>query len=245
LQLWAAIDLLGGSVVTLRQGKEQQKTSWKENPLDLAERWERDGADGLHVIDLDAALGKGSNRETILSIVERAKVPVQVGGGIRSRKIAEDFLESGVSRVIVGTIAYAEPETLTGLLESQGAEKIVVAADYSPDGKVMTKGWTLSQDLSVFEAAKRVESAGAVNLLVTAVGQDGMAKGPDFKTMKKLCSSTKKNMKIIASGGIRNVADLKELADGGASGAIIGRALYDGGVKLLEAKVDLGRKRRG
>jgi phosphoribosylformimino-5-aminoimidazole carboxamide ribotide isomerase len=240
LELWAAIDLLGGSVVTLKNGKEKERTNWEESAAALAARWEREGADGLHIIDLDAAFGKGNNREMILSIVENAKIPVQVGGGIRSRKVAEDLLESGVSRVIIGTIAYAEPETLADLLAFHGAEKIVVAADYSPDGRVMTRGWTRSQDLTVFEAAKQSESAGVVNLLVTAVGQDGTAKGPDLKTMKELCSSTtSEKMKIIASGGIRDVADLKELAGQGASGAVIGRALYDGGVRLQEAKTEM------
>jgi phosphoribosylformimino-5-aminoimidazole carboxamide ribotide isomerase len=238
MELWAAIDLLGGSAVTLRQGKEAAKTSWKESPLDLAKRWEREGADGIHVIDLDAAFGKGSNRETMLSIIGSAGVPVQLGGGVRTRRDAEDLLAAGASRVIVGTLAYSEPQTLKALLKGHGPEKVVVAADYGPDGKVRTRGWTSSQDFSVSHAAKSMEGAGVVNLLVTAVGQDGTAKGPDVSMMRKLSSSTER-MRLLASGGIRDVSDLKDLAKAGAYGAVIGRALYDGGVELGNAKREL------
>jgi phosphoribosylformimino-5-aminoimidazole carboxamide ribotide isomerase len=243
MELWAAVDLLGGSVVTLTEGRESSKTSWKESAEDLAERWEREGADGLHVIDLDAAFGKGSNRGTVLSIVRGAGVPVQVGGGVRSREAAEELLEAGASRVILGTVAYSEPETLSGLLKSHGAERIVVAADYAPDGRVMTRGWTSSQDFTVAEAAERLEAAGVLNLLVTAVGKDGTARGPDVSTMKALCSS-RRRMRLMASGGIRHVGDLKALAKAGASGAVIGRALYDGGVKLRNAKSELAGGKR-
>lgn len=239
MELWAAIDLLGGSVVTLRQGKESEKTSWKEGPLELATRWEKEGADGLHIIDLDAAFGKGSNRGTISKIVERAGIPVQVGGGVRSDEAAELLLDSGVSRVIVGTIAYSRPDTLKALLRTRGADKIVVAADYDPSGRVMAKGWTSSLELTVFEAAKRLERAGVENLLATAVGKDGTATGPDIATTAKLSGSSK--MRLIASGGIRDAADLRGLAEAGASGAVIGRALYDGSVKLKAAKKELKR----
>ncbi len=232
LELWAAIDLLSGSVVTLKQGKEEMKTSWGEKASEVAARWEREGADGLHIIDLDAAFGKGSNRETILGIVSKAKIPVEVGGGVRSSAAVDSWLEAGAERVIVGTLAYREPETLAALLRKHGAEKIVVASDYL-DGKVVTSGWTKSQGVSVLEAAKSFEAAGVVNLLATAVGQDGMAKGPDLKTLKALCVAGKR-LKVIASGGIRNADDLREIKRRGAAGAVIGRALYDGGVRLGE-----------
>ncbi len=233
LELWAAIDLLSGSVVTLKQGKEEVKTDWRRKAEDFAERWELEGADGLHIIDLDAAFGKGSNRETILSILDRAKIPVEVGGGVRSRAMADSWLESGASRVIVGTLAYKEPETLSALLRSHGAERIVVASDYA-EGKVVTSGWTKSQDVSVLEAAEMFERAGVLNLLATAVGRDGMATGPDLTTTRALCASGK--LRVIASGGIRSVQDIEEIERLGAAGAVIGRALYDGGVSLGEAR---------
>jgi phosphoribosylformimino-5-aminoimidazole carboxamide ribotide isomerase len=238
LQLWAAIDLLSGDVVTLRQGKEEVKTTWEEGAVDVAARWESEGADGLHIIDLDAAFGKGSNSKTITRILERAKIPVEVGGGVRSREAADAWLESGASRVILGTLAYREPETLSGLLKERGPEKVVVASDYV-EGKVVTSGWTASLGVGVVEAARRFEAAGVVNLLATAVGRDGMATGPDLDTMRVLCAFTTK-LKIIASGGIRSLHDLIEIERRGAAGAVIGRALYDGTIELGDAKAALG-----
>jgi len=237
LELWAAIDLLSGSVVTLKQGKEEMKTTWEEGAVEIAARWESEGADGLHIIDLDAAFGKGSNSKTISKILERAKIPVEVGGGVRSRAAADSWLESGAARVILGTLAYKEPETLSALLSQKGPEKIVVASDYA-DGKVVTSGWTTSQGVSVLEATRRFEAAGVVNLLATAVGRDGMAAGPDLETLRVICAFSKR-LKILASGGIRSLHDLFEIKGRGAAGAVIGRALYDGSVELGEAKAAL------
>jgi len=235
--LWAAIDLLSGAVVTLKQGKEATKTTWGEGALDVAARWEREGADGLHVIDLDAAFGKGSNRETIIRMLRKAKLPVEVGGGVRSLSVAESWLDAGAKRVILGTLAYEEPETLSKLLKTRGAERVVAASDYV-DGKVVTSGWKARQGVGVLDAAKRFEEAGVVNLLATAVGRDGMGTGPDLATMKALCAS--RRLRVIASGGIRDVDDLKRIELAGAAGAVIGRALYDGGVSLRKARVVLG-----
>jgi phosphoribosylformimino-5-aminoimidazole carboxamide ribotide isomerase len=242
LELWAAIDLLSGAVVTLKQGKEEMKTSWRLEPTEVAERWEREGAYGLHIVDLDAAFGKGSNRDVVLRILERARIPVEVGGGVRSRSAAEGWLEAGAERVIVGTLAYKEPETLASLLAARGAERIVVASDYA-DGKVVTSGWTRSQEVGVLEAARRLEAAGVVNLLATAVGRDGMAQGPDIATLQALCASSRR-LRVLASGGIRDVDDLEDAERVGAAGAVIGRALYDGGVRLEEARSSLGGGRR-
>ncbi len=238
LELWAAIDLLSGSVVTLKQGKEEMKTTWEDGAVEVAARWEQEGADGLHIIDLDAAFGKGSNGKTISKIIERAKIPVEVGGGVRSRAAAESWLGSGAARVILGTLAYKEPETLSDLLRQRGPEKIVVASDYS-DGKVVTSGWTSSQGVGVLEAARRFEEAGVVNLLTTAVGRDGMATGPDLETLRVLCAFSKK-LRVLASGGIRNLHDLIEIERRGAAGAIMGRALYDGTIELGDAKAAIG-----
>jgi len=225
-------------VVTLKQGKEEMKTTWEEGAIDVAARWESEGADGLHIIDLDAAFGKGSNSKMISKIIEKAKIPVEVGGGVRSRATAESWLESGAAKVIIGTLAYKEPETLSELLRLRGPEKIVVASDYA-DGKVVASGWTASQGVGVLEAARKFEEAGVVNLLTTAVGRDGMATGPDLETLRVLCALSKK-LKVIASGGIRSLHDLIEIERRGAAGAVIGRALYDGSVGLGDAKAALG-----
>lgn len=233
MELWAAIDLMEGSVVTLVQGRDTEKRRWEENPLQLAERWESEGADGLHIVDLDAAFQRGSNEETVLKIIKNAGVPVQVGGGLRSEEVARRWLENGARRIIIGTMAYSEPAVLAKLLESYGPERIVVAADYK-DGEIVTRGWKEGQGISVEVAARTFERAGVTNLLTTSVGRDGMGSGPDLDTVKTLVAVTR--MGIIASGGIRDLSDLKGLTEAGAKGAVIGRALYDGSLKLEDAK---------
>jgi phosphoribosylformimino-5-aminoimidazole carboxamide ribotide isomerase len=233
MELWAAIDLMGGSVVTLVQGKASDKTVWKEEPERFARKWEADGAHGIHVVDLDAAFGKGSNRDWILKIVASVSIPVEVGGGIRNESAARSWLDEGVERIVVGTMAYREPAVLARLLGAYGPERVVVAADYR-DGEIVTKGWQESQGVGIGTAAERMEKAGVKNLLATCVGRDGMGTGPDVDTIRTLVNLTKMN--VIASGGIRDISDIKGLKRAGASGAIIGRALYEGTVKLTEAK---------
>jgi len=233
MELWAAIDLMEGSVVTLVQGRATEKRRWEENPIQLAERWESEGADGLHIVDLDAAFERGSNEETVLKIIKNAGIPVQVGGGLRSEEVARRWLENGARRIIIGTMAYSEPAVLAKLLESYGPERIVVAADYR-DGEIVTRGWKEGLGISVEVAARTLERAGVTNLLTTSVGRDGMGSGPDSETVKTLVAATR--MAIIASGGIRDLSDLRGLTEAGASGAVIGRALYDGSLKLEDAK---------
>jgi phosphoribosylformimino-5-aminoimidazole carboxamide ribotide isomerase len=233
IELWAAIDLMDGSVVTLVQGRPGEKTRWTEDPLQFAERWQTEGADGLHIIDLDAAFERGSNRETVMKIIKNASVPVQVGGGLRTEEVARRWLADGASRVIIGTMAYSQPSVLAKLLDSYGPERVVVAADYK-DGEVVTKGWKEGQGISLESAVGKFERAGVTNLLTTSVGRDGTGSGPDVETISTLSRTTR--MGIIASGGIRDGRDLENLAGAGARGAVIGKALYDGTLKLSEAK---------
>lgn len=233
MELWAAIDLMGGSAVTLVQGRPEAKTVWDENPLDFARRWQAEGADGIHIVDLDAAFGTGSNESLVSAIVAAVEIPVELGGGMRTLERAQRWLREGVARVVIGTIAYRDPGVLRTLIESCGADKVVVAADYRDDD-VVTKGWKEGQGITVMEAAKMFEGAGVRNLLTTCVGRDGMGSGPDVETVTRLVGQT--DIGIIASGGIRNVADLRSLERAGARGAVVGRALYDGGVKLTEIR---------
>jgi phosphoribosylformimino-5-aminoimidazole carboxamide ribotide isomerase len=233
MELWAAIDLMGGSAVTLFQGTATRRTTWDESPTRLARRWQDEGADGLHIIDLDAALGIGSNRETAHRIITESRIPVQVGGGVRSGRMAEEWLEGGAARVVVGTLAFSDPAAARELIEAHGAESVVVAADYR-DGKIVTKGWKDSQDLAVAAGAKRLEAQGFRHLLTTAVERDGTGLGPDVSTVRELSRVTQ--MEIMASGGIRDARDILELKRAGAGAAVIGRALYEGTLKLSETK---------
>lgn len=233
MEVWAAIDLLRGKVVTLAQGDASRRTVWKEEPTELARRWEKEGADGIHIVDLDAAFGTGSNQKIVESIVKRAKTRVQVGGGVRSEERVERLLDLGADRVILGTLAYKEPGTLLKLLEKFRSEKIVVAADYKK-GKVVSGGWKDDEGVSVLKAARKFEAVGVKNVLVTAVGRDGMGRGPDVVTVRKVCASTE--VRVLASGGIRNERDVEALRGAGAGGAVLGRALYEGTIKMGELK---------
>jgi len=235
MELWAAIDLMGGSAVTLVQGRAEARTVWRETPLEVARRWQDEGADGIHVVDLDAALGTGSNTGVVRRIVEEARVPVQVGGGIRSAAAAESWLADGAARVVLGTLVFSDPAAARGVLERRGPERVVVAADYREAGRVVvTRGWTESREMEVLACARDLEARGFRNLLTTAVGRDGTARGPDVETVEELSRAT--GMRIAASGGIRDTRDLLALERAGASSAVIGRALYEETVTLGDAK---------
>jgi phosphoribosylformimino-5-aminoimidazole carboxamide ribotide isomerase len=231
MEIWAAIDLHLGRAVTLVQGEIDRATTWKDDPRDTARRWASEGADGLHIIDLDAVFDSGSNLPVIKDIVAQSKIPVQLGGGVRSEEDAKVRLEMGVSRVILGTLAYREPSILSRLLGNYGKEKIMVAADYR-DGLLVTKGWRENEGVPIMDAIKRFEEAGVGTVLVTSVGNDGMAGGPDLETLERICASTK--LKVLGSGGIRNARDVEEMGSVGAHGVVLGRALYQGTIKLAE-----------
>ena len=233
MEIWAAIDLHLGRVVTLAQGEIGRATTWKADPRDTARRWASEGADGLHIIDLDAVFDSGSNLTIIKDIVAQSKIPVQLGGGIRNEEDAKNRLELGVSRVILGTLAHREPSILSRLLGNYGKERIVVAADYR-DGMLVTNGWRENEGVPIMDAIKRFEGAGVDTALVTSVGNDGMAGGPDLGTLERICASTK--LKILGSGGVRNARDIEEMGRVGAHGVVLGRALYQGTIKLSEGR---------
>jgi phosphoribosylformimino-5-aminoimidazole carboxamide ribotide isomerase len=233
LELWAAIDLMRGSVVTLVQGRPDERTVWKSDPVEFAVRWQEEGSDGIHVVDLDAALGTGDNQEMISSMIQAVDIPVQVGGGVRNLERAQEWLDAGASRVVVGTMAYREPDTLQRLLGLSGTDRVVVAADYK-GGEIVTKGWMEGQGIQVLAAAKMLEKAGVRNLLSTSVGRDGMASGPDVEMVRTLATETR--MEIIASGGIRDAEDLVLLEKAGARAAVVGKALYEGTLKLADVR---------
>ena len=224
MQTWAAIDVLEGAVVTLLQGKPSEKTVWREDPISYAARWQDEGAYGLHLIDLDAAFQRGSNRETILGIVRRAYVPVQVGGGIRDRESARAWLDSGADRIVLGTMVYKNRDLFLELLRDYGRERIVVATDYR-DGAITTEGWTERSGTGILQAVEELETLGVSNILATSVGKDGTGSGPDLETITRIRRATK--MSLLASGGIRDAQDLENLERAGADGAVLGRALYE------------------
>ena len=232
MQRWAAIDIMGGRVVSLLKGKASAKTAWGISPVDAAKRWEREGADGLHIVDLDRALGSASNESVVHEVLKAARIPVQVGGGIRTVREALKLLAMGANRLVVGTLAYSSPSTLRDLIEAAGAESVAVAADYN-NGRVLTHGWTRGGSLGLLEAAEHAQDLGVRTLVVTATERDGAAVGPDLETYQKLRRATK--LTLLASGGVRSTEDIESLARLGVDGVILGRALYDGSVKISDS----------
>jgi phosphoribosylformimino-5-aminoimidazole carboxamide ribotide isomerase len=226
---------MGGRVVSLQQGKPSELIEWNMDPVQAARRWEREGADGLHVVDLDRALGSASNESSVHDVLKAASIPVQVGGGIRTVAYALKLLALGANRLVVGTLAYTEPHALRDLLRAAGPESLVVAADYR-GGRILTNGWTRSRKLGLTGAAERAQRLGIRTMLVTATERDGTGTGPDLAAYRKLRGATK--LRILASGGIRSADDLRKLGDLGVDGAILGRGIYDGSIRMSE----LGKK---
>ena len=231
MEIWAAVDLHQGRVVSLREGNPEQSTVWSDDPIAIAKRFEREGASGLHIIDLDGALKTGSNRSIVESIIHNAKIPVQIGGGVRSRADVDRWMKLGVDRVVLGTLAYNDVATLNQVISEYGRERIVVATDYK-NGKIVTKGWTKQEDLSVLEAIKRLQDSQIRTVLATAVEFDGRAEGPDLVTLRNIRAST--DIQILASGGVRTIDDVQELKRVGVEGVVIGRALYEGTLDFPE-----------
>ncbi|MGE5346072.1 MAG: HisA/HisF-related TIM barrel protein [Acidithiobacillales bacterium] len=230
LALWPAIDLMGGRVVRLLRGDPSDATVFDVVPADVARRFADEGADGLHVVDLDAAFGRGENREKILDIIEAVSIPVQVGGGFRAREAVEEFFErKSVGRVVLGSLALAERAEFLFLLREFSPSRFVVALDCRR-GRPTTFGWT--RDAAVGDAASVAEelwSSGVSALLVTDVERDGAMSGPNLD----LLASVRQVFpgEILASGGMRGEEDLAPVdaaLAGGRRGAIFGRSLHSG-----------------
>ena len=230
---WAAIDILKGRVVTLVKGDPSTSTEWETDALEAAARWEEEGADGLHLVDLDRAIGSGSNGEVIQSVLRAANVPVEVGGGIRSVEEACRWLDLGASRVVVGTMAFEQSEKLRVILRAVGPGRVAVAVDFK-ENRVLTSGWRQTESVDILGAVESFRRLGVETIIATAVERDGTASGPDFNAYSALRGIG--GIKIIASGGIRFPDDVARLSAQGLDGVIIGRALYEGTVRLAELK---------
>jgi phosphoribosylformimino-5-aminoimidazole carboxamide ribotide isomerase len=232
-----AIDLAGGRVVRLVQGRFEASTTFSDDPVETARDFFRDGARALHVIDLDAArTGERSptHAETIARIA--ASKPrgalLQVGGGFRARAAVEDALALGVDRVLIGTLAFREPETLRALAGRHGAA-ICVTADVL-EGSVRVAGWLEDSGIPVADAIRDAMAAGVSTFLVTAIERDGTLAGPDVRMLAAAREAADSGL-VIASGGIGSIADLLACRAAGANGAVVGRALYAGSFTLREA----------
>ncbi|AXV37067.1 MAG: 1-(5-phosphoribosyl)-5-[(5-phosphoribosylamino)methylideneamino]imidazole-4-carboxamide isomerase [Methanobacterium sp. BRmetb2] len=228
-----AVDLKNGKCVQLVQGKPGTEQIVIDDPVKVARQWESQGARLLHLINLDGAFGEGKkNQEIIEKIVDEISIPIQLGGGIRTRKDATDLLEKGIDKVILGTMAIENPENVTELAEEFGKDRIIVALD-SKESKVVIKGWTQKTDKTAPEFAKIFEEKGAGCILYTNVDVEGLMQGFKIEPALDLMEAVK--IPVIYSGGITSLNDLRLLKNSGIYGVVIGSALYKGKIDFKEA----------
>lgn len=225
-----AVDIRRGRVVRLRQGRSEDETVYSAGPVAAAKSFLDAGAERIHVVDLDAAFGSGQNRDVIREVLAGANGNVQVGGGIKGLDQAGELLESGADRIVIGTEAVRTPAFLSGAVSRFG-DAVIVALDVRGD-RVRVRGWT-DEAGGLDEVLPRVLDAGAPRLLVTQVSRDGTLEGPDLKLYEDLVGRA--GVPVIASGGVREPDDLRALVSTGVESAIVGKALYEGTMTLVEA----------
>ncbi len=233
--IYPAIDIRDGKCVRLIQGDYNQETIYNENTLEVALDWEAQGAKWIHLVDLDGAKqGFPVNHKLVGVIAAGVKVPVQVGGGLRTKEDVERLLELGVSRVILGTAAIEDQAFVEDVLKQYGSQ-IAIGID-ARDGYVATRGWLETSKIKAEDLAVELANMGAQTFIFTDISRDGMMGGPNTESIVRLAKISGKQ--VIASGGVSQFSDLTRLADHhheGVAGAIVGKALYTGNIKLAEA----------
>ena len=229
-----AIDLRGGKVVRLRQGRASEETVYDGAPAEFARRWEREGARRIHVVDLDAAFGQPPQSEGVASVIGAVSIPIEIGGGIRSADDARRWLERGAERVIFGSAAVRDPEAVQAAAAAWPG-RVAVAID-ARDGRVAVDGWTRTEPLTAIELARRVRAWGVERVQYTDVSRDGGLAGLDVAPLERLARAA--GMRVTAGGGVATLDDLRALlplAPLGVDEVIVGRALYDGRFALAAA----------
>lgn len=238
--LYPAIDIRGGQAVRLLQGDYERETTYDADPVDAAKRWAGEGAEHLHVVDLDGAkAGSPQNLEAVRRIAAAVDCPIQVGGGLRDAESVAAILDAGAERVVIGTAALRDPAFLATALEEHG-DRVVVSVD-ARNGKVALAGWIEVSDVDVAAAVAELGERGVSRFLCTAIEVDGTMEGPAVKALGHIAAATE--AQVIASGGVGSVADLEALAGmdvPNVEGAIVGRALYERRFTVAEAVAALG-----
>ena len=232
MKIIPAIDLMEGKVVRLYKGDPNKKTIYSDNPLEIAKKWESAGADMIHLVDLDATLGSGSNFDSLKKIAESVKIPVQVAGGFRNEKIIEEALKFA-TRVVIGTLAFKDKTVLDKLLKKYGNEKLVISVDHK-DGLIVVNGWQQTTDVALIDAVNDFIKMGFSEYLSTSIVRDGTLDGPDLESLKMV--NEIKNVNLIVSGGISNIEDIVKVKELDPFGVILGKALYENCVTIEEAK---------
>ncbi len=239
MEIIPAIDLLNGNCVRLNQGNYNEVTKFNSDPVKQAQIWENQGAKRLHLVDLDGAkTGEPINDLTIKEIKKSIKIPIQLGGGIRTINRAKELFGIGIDRIILGTIAIENPALVRNLTEEY-PKKVAVGID-AKDGMVATRGWLKQSETSFLDLAKQLNDLELAAIISTDISTDGTLKGPNIQALREIAEIS--TNPVIASGGIGSISDLISLADfenEGIEGIIVGRALYDGSIDLKEATLTL------
>ena len=233
MELYPAIDIRSGRVVRLSQGEATRQTVYGEDPAAVAEAFVAAGARWIHVVDLDRAFEEGDNEAAVRRVIQRVsgRAAIQAGGGFRTLALVRRGLDLGLSRVVVGTAAATEPDFLRAVAADVPVERLAVGID-ARDGKVAVRGWIETASLTAVELARRAVDAGIHTLIYTDVARDGMLQGPDVSGALRLKDE---GAAVIVSGGVSSLADLQRAAEAGLSGAIVGRAIYEGRFDLPQA----------
>ena len=235
MNIYPAVDILKGQAVRLRQGRKEDVTVYGR-PVEMAERWARAGAQWLHVVDLDGAFeGKPLNHASIAEIAKAVPaLKVQVGGGMRSMAALEDVFQAGVHRAVLGTSVVTDTEFVKEALGTWG-ERIAIGID-ARDGVAKVSGWTQDSNIRAVELARRLENDGASLVIFTDISRDGVLVGPNLPSLQEMIDGTR--LRVIASGGVSKIEDVRELSNmkhPRLDGVIIGKALYEGLVRLEDA----------
>ena len=233
--LYPAIDIRGGKAVRLLQGDYERETTYDADPVDAALRWAEEGAEFLHVVDLDGAkAGEPQNLEAVRRIAAAVSCPIQVGGGLRDTAAVEAVREAGADRIVIGTAALRDPQFLEAMIEAQGPH-LVISVD-AREGKVALSGWTQTSELDVADAVAQLSERGAARFLCTAIEVDGTMEGPALGELNRIAAGT--SAQVQASGGVGELSHLKHLAAEAApniEGVVVGRALYERKFTVAEA----------
>ena len=232
MKIIPAIDLMDGKVVRLYKGDPKQKTIYSENPVEVAKQWESDGADILHLVDLDATLGIGSNLDIVKKILDSVTIPVEVAGGLRDKSLVLEVSKL-TERIVLGTLAFKDKSLLKSLLSELGSKKIVISVDHK-DGEIVIHGWQKNTGIKLIPAINEFLEMGFTEFLLTNVSRDGTMEGPDLEFLEQACNLS--NTNIIASGGISNITDVVDVKEKNAFGVILGKALYEKKISIEEAK---------
>ena len=235
MRIYPAIDIRGGKCVRLLKGDFEKETTFSDAPEEMAKKWEAIGAEYLHLVDLDGALaGMSKNLDTVKKILAAVHIPCELGGGIRSMENIKEVLDTGVERVILGSVAVKNPALVKEACAKYG-ERIVVGID-AKDGMVAVDGWGVSSDVKVTELAKKMKAVGVKTIIYTDISRDGTLEGVNVEATARLAKES--GVKIVASGGVRSEADIRALLPherDGIEGVIVGKSIYMGTLDLAAA----------